>query len=188
MPLSSSSDSDDHEFFRDVIRQGYLSKLPPVRNRIQAWRRRYFRLVIALNRSMAGGPVFLEYYSDHNKKRPKVCKGMGNAAFYSTQGRNLWLLWNLMADLIKTPTLQGVIDLDHVVRIGRPTRATLERGSVRAYRNVPHENIFELEMPKRTYRVMAGSEVERDDWIATLREIMGAAANLLGMPCPLVCH
>lgn len=86
-----------------------------------------------------------------------------------------------MADLIKHP--QGVIDLDHVVRIGRPTTATLERGSVRAYRNVPHENIFELEMPKRTYRVMAGSEVERDDWIATLREIMGAAAKLLGMLC-----
>ena len=53
---------------------------------------------------------------------------------------------------------------------------------MRAYRSVPHENIFELEMPKRTYRVMAGSEVERDDWIATLREIMGAAAELLRMP------
>lgn len=143
LPLSSGSDSDEHEFFRDVIRQGYLSKLPPARNRIQAWRRRYFRLAIALNRSMAGGPVFLEYYGDHNKKRPK-----------------------------------GVIDLDHVVRIGRPSKATLERGSVKAYRNVPHENIFEIEMPKRSYRVMAGSEVERDDWIATLREIMGMTSTL----------
>lgn len=63
--------------------------------------------------------------------------------------------------------------MDDVKRIGRPTKATLECGSVRAYRNVPHENVFEIELSKRTYRVMAGSEAERDDWIATLREIMG---------------
>jgi hypothetical protein len=87
LPLSSGSDSDEHEFFRDVIRQGYLSKLPPVRNRIQAWRRRYFRLVIALNRSMAGGPVFLEYYSDHNKKRPKVRRQASRGKGGDSRGR-----------------------------------------------------------------------------------------------------
>lgn len=69
--------------------------------------------------------------------------------------------------------MKGVIDMDNVSRIGKPPTATLERGAVKGYKNVPHENIFELDMPKRTYRIMASSEAERDDWIATLKDIMG---------------
>lgn len=138
LQLSTALSEANPVFFRDVIRQGYLSKLPPPGNRIQTWRQRYFKLVVALSRSMAGGPVFLEYYADHNAKHPK-----------------------------------GVIDLDQVVRIGKPLAATLEKGAVRAYRNVPHENLFELDMPKRCYRVLATSEAERDDWVGTLRDIMG---------------
>lgn len=59
------------------------------------------------------------------------------------------------------------------MRIGKPLAASLDRGAIKAYRNVPHENIFEVDLPKRSYRIMASSEAERDDWIATLRDIMG---------------
>jgi len=73
LTLAAPGSTNRREFFRDVIREGYLSKLPPARNRLQAWKKRYFKLVIALSRSLAGGPVFLEYYTDHNKKHAKVC-------------------------------------------------------------------------------------------------------------------
>lgn len=75
LELAAANGTPNREFFRDVIRQGYLSKLPPAGNRTQAWRKRYFKLVIALNRSIGGGPVYLEYYADHNKKHPKVRGG-----------------------------------------------------------------------------------------------------------------
>lgn len=86
------------DFLRETIKEGYLSKLPPERNRVQTWhrliswvhststlyytplymtfpmvfQRRYFRLVLSLNRSLNGGPVYLEYYERHRSKKPKV--------------------------------------------------------------------------------------------------------------------
>lgn len=67
-----AADMDLVVFYRDVIREGELMKLPPVNNKIQAWRRRWFRLVVSLDRALSGGPVILEYYSNHKKKTPKV--------------------------------------------------------------------------------------------------------------------
>jgi hypothetical protein len=98
--LTPATTNHPNVFYRDVLREGFVSKLPPANNRVQAWKRRWFKLVVSLNRSLAGGPVFLEYYSSHKATTPK-----------------------------------GIIDLDSVVRVGRPPNTVLD--SLKAYRSVP---------------------------------------------------
>eukprot|EP00047_Mylnosiga_fluctuans_P014615 m.39943 g.39943 ORF g.39943 m.39943 type:complete len:956 (+) comp5586_c0_seq2:3-2870(+) len=59
-------------FYRDVIKEGWLCKLPPARNKFQAWRRRWFKLVIQLHQqSLAHGPVLLEYYTSPSAAKPR---------------------------------------------------------------------------------------------------------------------
>eukprot|EP00048_Salpingoeca_helianthica_P007871 m.115658 g.115658 ORF g.115658 m.115658 type:complete len:1369 (-) comp14452_c15_seq6:1104-5210(-) len=60
-------------FYRDVIKEGWLSKLPPAKNTFQSWRRRWFKLVIQLQQeTLAHGPVLLEYYNS-----PRAAKAKG---------------------------------------------------------------------------------------------------------------
>eukprot|EP00049_Salpingoeca_infusionum_P024755 m.16930 g.16930 ORF g.16930 m.16930 type:complete len:767 (+) comp7278_c0_seq1:79-2379(+) len=123
-------------FFRHVIKEGYLDKLPPAGNLFQVWRRRYFRLVIALNRRVAGGPVYLEYYATHKATIPK-----------------------------------GVIDLNNTRAVSAPPPNVIR--DVKPYRDVTPECLFEVDKPRRLYRLLASSESESKDWIGTLREVLG---------------
>eukprot|EP00043_Microstomoeca_roanoka_P015884 m.159844 g.159844 ORF g.159844 m.159844 type:complete len:790 (-) comp16352_c11_seq5:88-2457(-) len=134
--LSDGLMRHSRNFFRETVKEGYLYKLPPPRNRIQTWRRRYFRLVLSLNRSLNGGPVYLEYYSRHHSKKPK-----------------------------------GVIDLDPADRVGRPSETS--KKDVKEYRNVFQEGLVELHMPRRTYRILASSNSEAQDWIDIIRDVTG---------------
>ncbi|EDQ89512.1 uncharacterized protein MONBRDRAFT_25221 [Monosiga brevicollis MX1] len=135
---------DDHVFYRDVLREGYLSKLPPRNNRVQGWKRRWFKLVVSLDRSLSGGPVYLEYYTSHLRSKPK-----------------------------------GVIDLDKIRSVGPPSADIL--ATDRQYRNVPkltmnfarQDSLFEVHLPRRTYRLMASSRAEARDWMSMLEEVIG---------------
>eukprot|EP00045_Choanoeca_perplexa_P007225 m.63916 g.63916 ORF g.63916 m.63916 type:complete len:742 (+) comp13984_c0_seq1:142-2367(+) len=135
--LTPATTNHPNVFYRDVLREGFLSKLPPQNNRVQAWKRRWFKLVISLNRSLAGGPVFLEYYSSHKAATPK-----------------------------------GVIDLDTVLRVGRPPSNVLD--SLKAYRSVPKDAVFEVELPRRTYRMLASSKQEANDWCQVILDVLGS--------------
>jgi hypothetical protein len=53
----------DQVFYRDVIKEGWLGKLPPLGNTFSGWKRRWFRLVVVLSTLPDSGPVQLEYYS-----------------------------------------------------------------------------------------------------------------------------
>lgn len=64
-------ETSGNEFFLDVLKEGWLAKLPPSGNRFKTWRRRWFRLVITLNRSFLGGPVQLQYFEKPGSSDPK---------------------------------------------------------------------------------------------------------------------
>lgn len=53
-------------YYREVIAEGYLSKLPP-KVPSRAWRRRFFKLCVNLSTDTQEPPLTLEYY------RTKVC-------------------------------------------------------------------------------------------------------------------
>jgi hypothetical protein len=125
-------------FYRDTIKEDVLAKLPPPNNHFQAWRQRWFKLVISLQRTLSGGPVSLEYYEKRKSRRPK-----------------------------------GVIDLDRVVRISRPDISKINPSSDKRFRGIQLENIFEIEMPNRVYPVQADSSAAVDNWVRTLRDVLG---------------
>ncbi|EGD72547.1 hypothetical protein PTSG_00571 [Salpingoeca rosetta] len=105
-------------------------------NSLAGLQRRYFRLVLSLNRSLNGGPIFLEYYNRHTSKKPK-----------------------------------GVIDLDPIVSVHAPTEADLR--VVKGYRSVLQAGLFELDMPRRTYRILGSSASEAQDWMDIIRDVTG---------------
>eukprot|EP00050_Salpingoeca_kvevrii_P011433 m.15338 g.15338 ORF g.15338 m.15338 type:complete len:862 (+) comp3429_c0_seq1:93-2678(+) len=70
--LSLTSRREDPDcFFRDIIMEGYLYKLPPAGNRVQIWRKRYFKVAINIHRVISVGPVMLEYYSRPKDRQAK---------------------------------------------------------------------------------------------------------------------
>jgi len=58
--------------YREVLREGNLSKLPPLGNTVRGWKLRWFKLVIVINdESLRNGPIILEYYDKQGSKIPK---------------------------------------------------------------------------------------------------------------------
>eukprot|EP00041_Stephanoeca_diplocostata_P035455 m.1252264 g.1252264 ORF g.1252264 m.1252264 type:complete len:855 (+) comp24703_c0_seq57:252-2816(+) len=68
---TESSRGKEDYYYMEVVKDGWLRKLPPLGNKVQGWKNRWFRLVIIINTRSSEGPVYLEYYDKPNSPKPK---------------------------------------------------------------------------------------------------------------------
>lgn len=69
---TSVTKGEQAPIYREVLKEGWLEKLPPRGNAIQGWKARWFKLVISISDiSTEVGPVILEYYEKESSSKAK---------------------------------------------------------------------------------------------------------------------
>jgi len=68
----------DGYYYREVIKEGWLQKLPPLGNVSVKWKMRWFKLCVVISSSESFGPVVLEYYDKATAVKPKGEINLGN--------------------------------------------------------------------------------------------------------------
>ena len=138
-PPEGAVPSPTEVFYRDVVFEGWLQKLPPSRNWSQGWKTRWFRLVIVISAGeLDDGPVILEYLDKPGEDG----------------------------------VIKGKVDLSPVVRISRmaPDRSKVAKPA-RSSR-IANRLLF-VELPNRTYPLLAASPQDADKWTQQLTDTMG---------------
>eukprot|EP00038_Savillea_parva_P016806 m.18180 g.18180 ORF g.18180 m.18180 type:complete len:1093 (-) comp3573_c0_seq1:644-3922(-) len=70
-PMVVSAAPGTGYYYREVIKEGWLRKLPPMHKLKKSWKSRWFKLCVVISSSESSGPVMLEYYDKETSTKPK---------------------------------------------------------------------------------------------------------------------
>eukprot|EP00040_Diaphanoeca_grandis_P026278 m.147034 g.147034 ORF g.147034 m.147034 type:complete len:786 (-) comp30513_c0_seq1:96-2453(-) len=143
-----TASSAESPYYREVIMEGALQKLPPLGNTMQAWKKRWFQLVVVISGATGDGPCVLEYYD----KKPDPLSS------YRRKG---------MINLTQCG----------LVKICRVDDDACELQSSKMVKKVKTNLLLQIVCSDRTYPLLADSAEVASEWITVLNATLGLKEN-----------
>lgn len=92
-----------------TIKEGFLSKLPPVGNTLVAWKRRWFKLMLNLTQSSDECALVLQYYEKPNSAKPKGAINLDHVTFVGDVDLTELQQLKVLKNVAKVSIIPGVV-------------------------------------------------------------------------------